>query len=255
MIDLLMWVLNGESTLPYCLRSIKETIPSEVVGQKIVIDAHSTDGTCEICKNFGWRVMDAKQVGIPFQANQALKLVKSEFFASFEQDIVLHPYWFKYIMKHFGDENVSVAQGVRVAVNPVLGAIDLYKIGHQFGYSSLDNTIYRTEVIRELGGFNVGLLSSLDKELQQRVREDGYTWIVDRSLISLHLHSSLWKELKHQYHIALLSHGMDSTYANLKRFAFSPFRGFDIAVKQKRPETILYYPLLRLAKLKGVLCH
>ena len=255
MIDLLMWTLNGESTLPYCLHSIEKAVPEDVVGQKIVVDGGSVDKTKEICMLYGWTVVDAEKRGIPFQANQALRLVETKFFACFEQDIVLHSCWFKYIMKHFDEENIVAAQGVRVAVNPVLRAIDVYKLNHQPGYSSLDNNIFRTDIMRELGGFNAKFLLGLDRETQARVRASGKKWVIDKRIISTHLHYSLRKELSHQFKTAWLSGGWGSKFMNVKRFLYSPVRGFDIAVKQKRPEPIFYYPLLRLAKLCGVLCH
>jgi hypothetical protein len=74
----------GESTLVGCLQSIKKTIPPENVNQKIVVDALSTDSPKRICEKFGWTVYDAETVGIPYHANQGLKKVSTEFFASFE---------------------------------------------------------------------------------------------------------------------------------------------------------------------------
>jgi len=251
-IDLVMWTLNGEATLPFCLKSIENTMSTEYVGQKIIIDGGSVDDTEKICMGYGWNVINAKKRGIPFQANQALNSVKSDFFASFEQDIVLHHDWFKSIMKHFKNNKVAVAQGVRVAINPVLGAIDLYKLWYQKGYSSLDNTVYRTSVIRELGGFNNKCVFGLDRELQTRVRLSGKVWVIDKGIVNQHLHSNLWKELKYEYKVASLT-DLGSKTINLKRLVFSPIRGLEIAFSQKRPETVFYYPLLRLAKLGGTI--
>jgi len=251
-IDLVMWTLNGESTLPYCLKSVEDAIPYEVVGKKFVIDAHSVDDTRKICEFYGWNVFDAEHIGIPFQANQALKMVESKLFASFEQDIILHPCWFKFLIKRFNNENIGVVQGARVSVHPVLGAIDRYYLERNIGYSSLDNTIYRTELIRNLGGFDERLMSSMDRDLQSRLRCSGKKWIVDHSIISRHLHSSLRSELQHQKRIVSFSHG-GTKFGDFKRLLFSPLRGLDIMVKQRCPFALFYYPLLRLAKFRGLI--
>lgn len=80
-IDLVMWALNSERTLNKSLKSIDEAIPAKLVNQKIMIDGHSHDKTKSIGESFGWEVFDAKRVGIPYQANQALDLVSTGIFA------------------------------------------------------------------------------------------------------------------------------------------------------------------------------
>ena len=195
-LDLVMWTLNGEKTLSQCLSSIEKAVPKDKIGQKIVIDGHSIDSTKKMCESFGWRVLDAKKVGIAHQANQALELVETEFFASFEQDIVLDPNWFNTISKHFEDESVAVAQGVRVSVNPTLRNFERYALGNQLGYSSLDNTIYRTKMIRNVGGYYTKYTLVADRDLQDRVRASGLKWIVDKTVISDHLKFSIRKYAK-----------------------------------------------------------
>ena len=119
-IDLVMWTLNSAKTLPQTLKSIDKVIPKEYVNQKIIVDGHSTDGTQSIGKQFGWTVVDAVIVGIPYQANQALDNVKTELFASFEHDIILDAHWFNAVLKYVeSDPSVAVAQGVRLTTNPI----------------------------------------------------------------------------------------------------------------------------------------
>jgi hypothetical protein len=47
--------------------------------------------------------------------------VETQFFASFESDILLSPEWWHKIPRHvWGHEKVAVAHGIRSATNPVL---------------------------------------------------------------------------------------------------------------------------------------
>lgn len=254
-IDLVMWTKNGESTLTECLQSIEKAIPPASVNQKIVIDAHSIDKTRAICERFGWTVYNAETVGIPYQANQALGKVTTEFFASFEQDIIVNHDWFRRIMKHFENQEVAVAQGVRLASHPTLKKIEEYALQREdIGYSSLDNTVYRTKVIRKIGGFSPKHLTSLDRVLQDAVRSKSYSWIVDKTIISKHIRKSLWKALKHDYEIALFSSYLDCrNIINILRLYYSPIRALEISVKKKCPEALFVYPVKRFLVLKGIL--
>jgi len=83
-----MWTKNGANTLPSVLKRINEVIPGEFVGQKIIVDDKSTDNTREIAKTFGWTVVFNEGTGISDGVNTALKHVSSEYFISFEQDLL-----------------------------------------------------------------------------------------------------------------------------------------------------------------------
>jgi glycosyltransferase involved in cell wall biosynthesis len=89
-VDLVMWTKNGQATLPTVLKQIAKVIPSEFVNKKIISDDGSTDYTVEIAKSFGWSVFSNEGQGISDGANTALKHVESEYFISFEQDLILN---------------------------------------------------------------------------------------------------------------------------------------------------------------------
>ena len=255
-LDLVMWTLNGAATLPLCLRSIEKAIPEEGVNQKIIIDGGSTDDSKTIAEKFNWQVIDAERCGIQHQANQALKLVKTELFASFEQDVVINPSWYETILKHFEDPNVAVAQGIRFCVNPTIRNIEKCAINNkQQTYSSLDNTLCRTNIIKAVGGYNPKYVLSGDRDLQERVRQHGYKWIVDKSIISDHLKTSI-----RRYAIDIRQHAMENcNYTKRKvgifklfqMFVLSPFRGITIATKSRCPNAFFVYPYCRLQWLLG----
>jgi len=91
--DLVMWTKNGEKTLLAVFNRISLVIPSENVGNRIVVDDASVDRTRRIARLFGWQVVDNEGKGISDGANTALKYVETEYFASFEQDVLLNLAW------------------------------------------------------------------------------------------------------------------------------------------------------------------
>ena len=255
-IDLTMWTLNSAKTLWATLMSIEKAIPKRSVGQKIMVDGHSTDETQNIGKKFGWKIIDAKKVGIPHQANQALEMVKTEIFASFEHDIILNHNWFQKILKHLlSDPEVAVAQGVRLTTNPVFKKIEEFCLERNIPYSSIDNNLYRTELIRSIGGFDPRFPLSCDRNLQDRVRKAGYKWIVDKTVFSDHIRGTVRQSSDHVYTLSKFADSQDSASLSsvLSRFLFSPIRGVEISIKKECPQAVIVYPYWRFMLLKSSL--
>jgi glycosyltransferase involved in cell wall biosynthesis len=117
-VDLVMWTFNGQATLPIVFKQIDKVIPKEHIGKKIVSDDGSIDKTVEIAKSFGWTVYPNEGKGISDGANTALKNVESEFFVSFEQDLLLSPNWWSKIPNLLSDSKVAAASGMRFADKP-----------------------------------------------------------------------------------------------------------------------------------------
>jgi len=169
---------------------------------------------------------------------------------------------------------VAVASGTRVSYgSKVLYDIGAYEVnryrttpitkpgnnydGHRFGMS-LDNTCYNTEVLNAIGGFPcVEGGAGVDRLLAKNIFDNGYRWSVDYSVISDHVRSGVWNELKHYYWYGLCQSQIDGSkkaYMGLcGRAAFSPVRGLEIAAKQHNPACALVYPAIRTASLLGAL--
>ena len=271
-IDLVMWAKDGSRTLAPVLKRINRVIPAECVNNRLIIDDASKDNTKEIAKSFGWKVIDNEGKGISDGANTALKYVETEFFAGFEQDLLLAWDWWQKIPRYLSDSKVAVASGIRFVNYPLaLKKIEEYSAekyerqdqpGKYFGLvKTLDNTLYKTEVIRSIGGFP-SLPSSIgvDQLLSQKVFLSGFKWKVDYSVQSVHLRNGLKGELAHNYWYGTYSDELDrkmfkanaSARSMLIKFLFSPVRGLEIAVKKNAPESIVIYPLMRLSFLRGV---
>lgn len=285
-VDLVMWTRNGAKTLPLVLRRINEVIPSEAINQRIIVDDHSIDNTREIAESFGWTVIFNEGKGISDGANTALKRVKSDYFISFEQDLLLSYNWWNKIPPLLKNPKVAVASGMRFANKPLgVQRLQQYVAKKYRGESelepwlrsrqmaaftlgkTLDNTIYKTRVIKALGGFPKTRTSSgIDTILAYKINQAGYQWIVDYEVQSVHLRQNLRQELHHQYWHAKQLHEIWSILKKetnqsppltktdvLFRFIASPFTGIFIALKTKEPSITYIHSLIRFYYLKGFL--
>ncbi|MEM2145945.1 MAG: glycosyltransferase [Candidatus Jordarchaeaceae archaeon] len=259
-VDVVIWAKNGAKTLSAVLKQAEKVIPARYVRNYILSDDYSSDNTREIAESFGWQVVMNKGRGISDNANTALNHVESDYFISLEQDVLLAKDWWQKIPPLlFSDSKVAVASGVRVPSQPLaLRKLQEYTIeryqrrdtGREFFHDckSLDNTIYKTAIIRELGGFPP------DCNLPKRIFQSGYKWKVDYSVKSIHIRNGMKDELDHYYWYGTLAREYRSGMKDaILRMFFSPIRGLHAAVKKKNPEIVFLYPLIRLYIVRGML--
>jgi glycosyltransferase involved in cell wall biosynthesis len=279
MIDIVMWAKNGESTLPMVLKRINQVIPQKVVNNKILVDDNSTDQTAQIAKIEGWEVIPNQGTGIGDGANTALQHVTTTYFASFEQDLLLNPCWWNLISADLARAksrrlNIGVISGVRLADKPIgLRKLEEYRLEKQrqkssderarvfWWFKTLDNTLYKTSVIRQLGGFpKVPESAGVDNVLAARLHDSGYVWLVDYGIVSTHLRKGIRHEFKHNYwygkNYSLLYQIMKWKRLTLRSqfpgILSSPCRGLEIAIKKKAPEIIYIHPFILLSTFRGI---
>lgn len=283
-VDFVMWTKNGARTLPSVLRRLGEVIPNESVNNRIIVDDRSADSTRDIARSFGWQVIFNEGTGVSDGANTALKNVETEYFVSIEQDLLLAKDWWEKVPSYLGESRNAAASGIRFVGKPrglrvlqqqmaqkCLGEerFWLSPKGDQrevftFG-KTLDNTIYRTEAVRAVGGFprtNSG--AGVDTILIYRLQRAGFNWAVDYSIQSLHLRNGLRDDLRHQYWYGLVVREvrailrkefnveMSAESNLLYRLLISPASGFVTAIKTREPTVIYIYPLLRLYYMAGL---
>lgn len=271
-----MWTKNGADTLPFVLKRIEDVIPHEFINNRTIVDDHSIDETREIAKSFGWQVIFNEGAGISDGANTALKHVKSNYFISFEQDLLLAHDWWQKIPAYLLNKSVAIASGIRLSIGlEAVGKIEEYAFeryrktqkAEKFDFDkflygkTLDNTIYKTAVIRKLGGFpKLSVSAGVDNVLAYRTYLSGYEWKVDYAVKSTHLRKGLKDELAHRYWYGKCYDALNMILVNkpvnLKKMAmrllFSPIRGLHITIKKKCLQAIYIYPLIRFNVLKGI---
>jgi Glycosyl transferase family 2 len=274
-VDLVMWIKNGAKTLPFVLRQIQCVIPKDAVKRKVIIDDDSLDDSKLIASRFGWSVYPNDGKGISAGANTALRYVESERFVSFEQDILLSPQWWSNVPRMLNEKDTAIASGTRFPNKP-LGLRNLLEYNLEkypkimedsdaFHYGkTIDNTIYRTEIIKNIGGFprfkRKELHACVDNVLAKRVFDAGFKWKVNYSVKSLHIRKGLRDELRHFYWYGSLHPTLEpyikGKHASAKKFLkgllFSPKNGMALALKLNSPQLIYIYPLIHLALYRGL---
>lgn len=279
-VDLVMWTKNGEEHLAEVLERIDNVIPCEHVHRKILVDDGSTDKTVEIAKSFGWETYLNPKGGISSGANEALSHVDCDYFASFEQDLLLAREWWQKIPPYLSDSKVAIASGIRICKGSAFGletfskveefAFERYRKGQDTGGfdldkflygKTIDNTIYKTAVMRKLGGFpKLEATAGVDNLLAYQVHLAGYKWIVDYSVRSDHLRKSFREELNHRFWYGTcadaISKAFGLPYASLKRqilrLCFSPIRGFQVGITKRDLKATYVYPLIRFYVIRGI---
>jgi hypothetical protein len=287
--DVISWVKNGAWVLPTTLKRLDEVLPSEFVHRKIMVDDHSSDNTKEVGEAFGWEVYDNPDYGISSGANFGLSLVDCPFFMAFEQDLLLAKDWWTRIAPLFDNPDVSAASGVRFSTAPK-AIRDLEMFSHReylveknfhHGLSdrklsvfasgkTLDNTLFRTDAVRKVGGFPYRKISSgVDTVLLFVLDFHGFNWVVDPFCVSEHIKVGFRQELSHQRWYArgsaetrrlICSQGydpegrLDNNYGfrkTVKRFIVSPFEGAFLMYKTGNPMLFLFHPLSKLLWFVG----
>jgi len=272
-VDLVMWTLNGEKTLTSVLARINEVVPEDVVNRKLIVDDGSKDNTVSISKKFGWEVLKNEGKGISDAANTALKNVETNYFCSFEQDVLLSSDWWKKVSSLIlNKDDVAAACGLRfLPRSNFCSSIEPYQLTRKDtdfygGYGkTLDNTIWNTEILRSVGGFPKVNFAGIDTYLFNLLDLKGYKWLVDYDVKSLHLHQGgLLNEFKHYYFYGL---SLPEIYSRLKktrafyenenlrslflRFLKSPISSFKMALKMHDSRLMFCYPIIRLCWLLG----
>jgi glycosyltransferase involved in cell wall biosynthesis len=253
-VDLVMWTKDGEKFLRQVLSRVEQVIPEENVNQKIIVDDHSEDQTVKIAKDFNWQVYPNPAHGIASGANEALRHVQTEFFVCFEQDVLLTKDWWEKMSPYMTNPDVAVAQGIRLATQPTLKLLDEYEYFRKdtlLGVS-LDNTLMRTKIIRQLGGFPSKCPICVVLHLLNAVSAANYRWIVDKSVVSQHLKTTMQNYYRHVYYqYAACTCYKKNLKVNLRLFLTSPLRAVHLAITRKHAQLLYVYPRIRLNCLRG----
>jgi glycosyltransferase involved in cell wall biosynthesis len=271
-IDLVMWTLDGEKTLPLVLSRINEIIPKDIVNRKFIVDDGSKDNTAAIAAKYSWNVIKNEGKGISDGANTALKHVETSYFCSFEQDVLLsNDWWNKVSTLILNKEGVAAACGLRfLPKNNFCSSIEPYQLTRKDidfcgGYGkTLDNTIWNSEILRSVGGFPKVNFAGIDTVLFHMLDLNGYKWLVDYDVRSLHLHyGGLLSEFRHYYFYGL---SLPQVYSRLEnasycenenamvlftRFVKSPVSSFKMTLKMHDSRLMFSYPVIRLCWLLG----
>jgi hypothetical protein len=125
--------------------------------------------------------------------------------------------------------------------------------------------MFNTSNLRALGGFPNKCQFSVDRELAEMTVHAGYKWILDDSVVSIHIRDGVRDVMKRDY-ISMMrntdrfsrqimfkvSGGKEVSFRSMLRSAAtSPIQGMHIALKTRVPNIFFVYPYIRLMTLKN----
>lgn len=150
---------NEARFLPRCLKSLSNQVDSPDF-EVIVVDNASTDGTSNIAKKFGVRVIHESEKGVAHARDAGLKAAKGEIIVSTDADSFFSPDWLRNIAKFF--ETHPHASGLAghyhfykaplwAKILPPMGAVAVWMLSliiHRPIYVSAANLCFRRSAFK-----------------------------------------------------------------------------------------------------------
>ena len=188
-VTIIIPAFNEADSISDTLRSVMEQTapPAEI----IVVDDCSTDGTCDVARSFGVTVIrpPANTGSKAGAQNFALDLVKTEFTIAVDADTTLAKDAIGRLLPAFADPKVVAACGTvlprriqsvweRGRYVEYLFAFTFYKqVQEHYGAPLISSgcfSMYRSAVLRDLGGFSTRALAE-DMDLTWTLYQRGYS--------------------------------------------------------------------------------
>jgi hypothetical protein len=158
------------------------------------------------------------------------------------------------ILRHLSDPKVAVAEGVRFSTHLVLRKLEEYVLKERDTLNiSLDNTIFRTQIVKNVNGFLSKCPIGVDQYLRENILKAGYKWIVDKTVISGHIRFGLGDVTScMEFHPSSIRTIRDTLIDDFKILVKSPLSGLKAALITRCPEIFSVYPYLRLHRFKNL---
>ncbi len=188
-VSIILPTLNAEGILRDCLESIaKQTYPNiEVIG----IDAHSTDNTGELIKQYGKLVLFKLEPwmawGTPYQQNLGAAKADGEYVYFVDADMVLPPNTIEAYVQQMEEESADsmiipeISYGEGFWAKCKILERSAYLLGDQYIEAP---RFHRKTVWDKLGGVDPNMGGEYDQDIHIRLKEAGYK--VTRSNIPIY---------------------------------------------------------------------
>lgn len=204
---------NEESTIGGVIGSVLSLDYPRKKLEIVVVNDGSTDGTRRIAESFrsqGVIVINQKRRGKGDAMNRGLKIAKGEFLACLDADSFVEPNTLKKMLIHFITKKVAAVTPVMKVMAPktflqkiqwveYLLSVYMRKLLSYLNVISVTPgpfSIYRTEILRKLGGFDCKSIVE-DQEIAYRLQEKQYQIIQSNEG---DVYTSAPRNLKELYH-------------------------------------------------------
>ena len=191
-------VRNAEGMLAACLESIVRQGPAEL----IVVDGLSTDGTLEIARSFGARILSDEGRGLPAARSIGAQAAGTRFVALVDADVILPDGSLETLLREFHREGYTALQaGLESEAGPGYWGQALaehHRSGRSRYWFGLVATIFDRDVLLA-HGFDAAFESGEDIELRWRLASAGDKAGVSRTTVVRHRFDDTWAFARGQF--------------------------------------------------------
>jgi len=176
-ISVVLTTKNEENNIHNLLENL---IDQEGPYEVIVVDSDSTDKTRDIVKKFSKKHKNIKLFNYPGtraeSMNYGIKKATGDAVAFIGGDDIADKNWIREIRKGLKDSHIIVGDLISREEDPFenLQSVKLFHKGINVSYPGT-NTIYKKEILDEIGGFDPWFSSAEDLEINLRAVDAGYT--------------------------------------------------------------------------------
>jgi glycosyltransferase involved in cell wall biosynthesis len=251
-------VRNAEHLLHDCLSSIVGSRPSEI----IVVDGMSTDGTVEIARSYGARILSDEGCGLPAARRMGAEAARSSTVALIDADVVLGDGQLEGLLEEFRRDGYTALQAGLLSVSGKRywgrALVHHHRTGRSKNWFGVVATIFDREALLR-HGFDDRFLSGEDIDLRWRLRKAGAKIGVSRRTIVEHRFGDTWDFAKGQWLAdghglgrMALAHGMRAKLLIGLPFA-AAVRGIVLSVARAQPQWIAYFVCFAVYNYVGLL--
>ena len=190
-VSLVIPTLNEEKYIKGCINSIRSQSmqPDEI----IIVDSGSCDRTVEILKTLDVKMIHGLK-SISYNRQKGVEEAMGDIIITTDADCIHHVNWIERIVAQFNHPDVAFVTGPTKPIVDESGFLDgvCYSIGNIcmfllscFGenWSRGSNSAFRKKDMRDIGGYNTGLIAREDSDLSKRMKHKG-RFIFDWGIIA-----------------------------------------------------------------------
>lgn len=186
-------VRDGAAHLPACLGGLARAASGPVVAEVIVVDNGSTDGSGDVARAHGARVISAPGLRVGAVRNAGAREARGRIVAFVDADNEVADTWLTGCAEALADARVGAAGLPYQAPPDATWVQRLYDLlrwrpasRSDTEWLSAGNMALRREVFEHLGGFDETLEACEDVDLCARVRRAGLRAVAEPAMASIH---------------------------------------------------------------------
>lgn len=240
-VSVIVPVYNGESTIERCLDSIMAIKYPQEKLEVIVVDDDSTDKTRELTKNYSIQLVRKEHGGYPSTMNTGIRVAKGDIILNIDSDTYISEDWLLKTITEFQETKVGIVGGY-VATAPTsnfwakMAGFESEDRSDRINSKYVDFvtsscTLYRKELLTDVGLFDETLRRGSDEDLAQRALKVGWKIVFRKDAMCYHV----WDPLKQYFKKQVLN-----TLYEVKNFRRHP----ELLSGKEEHSSSLYIPLV-----------